>query len=68
MPSTYITKQDDTWDQIAISEMGAQSHMGILILANPGEEATLVFSPGVSLTIPDAPTPDADDTLPPWRA
>lgn len=68
MPSTYITKQGDMWDTIAIAEMGDQKLMGILILANPGHESVLVFGPGVVLTIPDVPAPDADETLPPWRA
>jgi putative Ca2+/H+ antiporter (TMEM165/GDT1 family) len=67
MASSYTTQAGDTFDSIALSEMGDEAHLGLIVLANPEHAYTLEFSDGVTLTIPDTPEPDADTSLPPWR-
>lgn len=62
----YITTQGDTWDIIALKQMGGESQMSALMHANPDYIDTVVFGSGVELSIPD-PEPEAAADLPPWR-
>lgn len=66
MPSTYKTKQGDTWDLIAYQTVGSELHMIELLEANPQHKETVIFSAGVVLNIPTIRTPEPD-TLPPWK-
>lgn len=66
MPSTYKTKQGDTWDGVAKTQMGAESGMTTLMQANYSYVLTAVFPAGVTLTVPDY-TATAASVLPPWR-
>ena len=65
--STHTTILGDTWDLIAYKTMGAEKYMQTLIRANPEHTDTLVFSAGVSITVPEIVTPDVLD-LPFWHS
>lgn len=62
----YITAQGDTWDIIALQQMGSEMQMTVLMQANPGYIETVIFGSGVELLIPEV-QPEVDVNLPPWR-
>ncbi|WP_196601753.1 tail protein X [Pectinatus frisingensis] len=64
--STYTTISGDIWDKIAKDKLGSESYTADLIAANPDYMDTVVFSAGVTLTIPTISTP-VPSSLPPWR-
>lgn len=66
MPKAYRTVQGDTWDLIALREMGSEKYMDKLIEANPVHRETMTFSANVMLTVPDVATP-TPTKLPPWK-
>ncbi len=65
--TTYTTKSGDTWDGIALSQLGAEGYFDLLVEANPTQRYVARFSAGVVLTIPPLPTPPRPASLPPWR-
>ncbi|BFH10613.1 tail protein X [Paenibacillus melissococcoides] len=62
----YITTQGDTWDIIALQQMGSETQMAVLMDVNPDYIDTVIFGSGVELQIPE-PQQEADADLPPWR-
>lgn len=62
----YVTTQGDTWDIIALQQMGNEMQMSALMQANPLHINTMIFGSGIELLIPD-PEPEVVDGLPPWR-
>ncbi|WP_367668117.1 tail protein X [Paenibacillus sp.] len=62
----YVTTQGDTWDIIALQQMGSEMQMTVLMQANPCHIETVIFGSGVELLIPE-PQPEEDANLPPWR-
>ena len=67
MASTYTTVAGDTWDALALTLLGNERYLDLLILANP-QHAYLVRLPaGLQLAVPAVPTPDTSPNLPPWR-
>ena len=66
MSKTYMTSQGDTWDIIALRQMGSEKYMSLLIEANPKYNQVVIFPAGVSLVIPDSPVVTAS-SLPPWK-
>lgn len=66
MANTYTTQQGDTWDLIALREMGNEKYMSQLIQANYVHRETVIFSAGIVLVIPQITTP-IPTTLPPWK-
>ena len=66
MAGTYTTKNGDTWDAIAYTQMGSCDYTDELIDANIHLCDIFLFSSGVELTIPDIPETE-NDNLPPWR-
>ncbi|BBB91058.1 MAG TPA: LysM domain-containing protein [Methylomusa anaerophila] len=66
MAKTYTTQQGDTWDIIALRQMGSEKYMSVLIEANQSHNATVIFSAGATLTIPETDIPTVQ-TLPPWK-
>ncbi|BFH12335.1 tail protein X [Paenibacillus melissococcoides] len=62
----YITTQGDTWDIIALQQMGSEMQMTVLMDVNPDYIDTVIFGSGVELHIPE-PQQEADADLPPWR-
>lgn len=70
MSKTYTTKQGDTWDKIAYSELGSESYMSDLIEANFAHRLTTVFPSGTVLTLPEITntvSATIEDNLPPWK-
>ena len=66
MSKTYTTSQGDTWDIIALRQMGSEKYMSLLIEANPKYNQVVIFPAGVAMVIPDAPVVTAN-SLPPWK-
>lgn len=65
-PRTYVTRQGDTWDQIAYRLWGRETMMDTLMRANPEHGDVLVFDPDVTLAVPEAAAKPAVPDLPPW--
>lgn len=65
----YTTEQGDTFDIIASKTLGNEVLMERIIDANPDMAATLIFSSGVILEIPDIGerVAAAPASAPPWR-
>ena len=66
MSKTYTTSQGDTWDRIALDQMGSEKYMSLLIEANSRYNQWVVFAAGAVLAIPDVPVATAS-SLPPWK-
>ena len=66
MSKTYTTSQGDTWDIIALRQMGSEKYMSLIIEANSKFNQVVVFPAGITLVIPAAPVVTAT-TLPPWK-
>lgn len=65
---TVKTKQGDTWDIIALRELGSELLMHELINANMRYSAVAFFEANITLNIPDLDYQAyADVNLPPWR-
>ena len=66
---TYTTKQGDTWDIIAKSQLGSEFQMHQLIELNFKYRDILIFSSGIELNIPDVKpmTSTKSEQLPPWK-
>lgn len=65
--SEYTTVQGDTWDGMAYRFYGSEKHMKELIEANWQYADIMLFSAGVTLTVPDLPKENNDDLMPLWR-
>ena len=66
--NTYTTIQGDTWDGMAYKLFGNEKYMKDLIEANWRYADVMLFSAGVSLTVPDISVDEEDDgNLPIWR-
>ena len=66
---TYITRQGDTWDLIALRmypKIGAEKLTDILLEANPDYIHTVVFPANIRLNIPEADVPVIVN-LPAWK-
>lgn len=61
----YITKQGQTWDQIALEVYGKEIYADYLMQNNPQYLNIFVFSAGLELSTPALPESRKD--LPPWR-
>ncbi len=67
MSKKYTTKQGDTWDSIALKQVGTESAMTELIEANPQHRTIVRFPAGVVLSIPEVSTVITPESLPPWK-
>lgn len=63
---TYTTTQGDTWDGMAYRLLGQERYAVRLMDANLQYLDTVIFGPGVVLTVPNIPADQSDD-LPPWK-
>ncbi|HBF38074.1 MAG TPA: phage tail protein [Firmicutes bacterium] len=69
MASTYQTKLGDTFDGIAFTLLGDGKYTKELMEANPDYLNVVIFSGGVSLTIPDIESSGTTSSnTPPWRS
>ncbi len=66
MSKTYITKQGDSWDGIAYTQMGSCERTHDLMWANRAYLGYYTFPAGISLTIPDVAA-EVSATAPPWK-
>lgn len=66
MDKTYRTISGDTWDIVALTQMGSEMYTDKLIQANTEHRQTVVFPAGVVLIIPDVKAA-APAELPPWK-
>jgi phage tail protein X len=67
MPSTYVTRQNDTWDAIAYRLWGQERLFDRLMRANPAHLDVVIFDSGVTLAVPaDVDTSVETLELPPW--
>jgi phage tail protein X len=63
---TYQTISGDTWDKIALSELGSALLTEELMKANLDHIQTTVFPAGALLSIPDVEE-QVSTNLPPWK-
>lgn len=63
---TYITKQGDTFDIIALRLYDDEFKASLLMEANPKHVSIITFQAGVSLKYPIIEG-DIPETLPPWK-
>ncbi len=66
MPKQYTTILGDMWDLIAFKTLGNEMYTHLLIENNLKYRDVVVFSAGITLTIPDI-EPSAASGLPPWK-
>ena len=64
---TYVTKQGDAYDLLALREYGEERLANYIIDANPEYVDVLIFEAGVTLSVPTLDTTETPQTLPPWR-
>lgn len=64
---TYTTKQGDTWDSIAYTQLGSGSHTDKLMSLNMDKVDYFIFPAGVTVNIPEVDENTASSTLPPWK-
>lgn len=64
---TYVTKQGDSYDLLALREYGEEKMAHHIINANPDLCDCVIFDAGITLQIPLLDTTDLPSTLPPWR-
>ncbi len=68
MSETYTTKQGDTWDSIAFTQLGSEGYMDKLMLCNPKYIHHVVFPAGIELVLPTITKTEKDrSNLPPWK-
>ena len=67
MPSTHITVEGDTFDNLALQYYDDEKLSSAIIQANPDYCDTLIFEAGITLIIPAVSTVALPETLPPWR-
>jgi hypothetical protein len=65
MANTYITVQGDTWDKIALTTLGSEYLLPILLEANKQHRKIVIFSGGLSITVPEVDTAIVTDR-PEW--
>ena len=63
---TYTTKQGDTWDSIAYSQMGDCARTDQLMWKNRAYLDFYLFPAGIVLNIPE-PETVISSSLPPWK-
>ncbi len=66
MSTTYTTKQGDTWDGVAYSQLGSTSYTHLLLWENLEHIRVHSFGSGVVLSLPEIPT-SGFSVLPPWK-
>lgn len=64
---TYVTKEGDAFDLLALREYGEETMSKYIINANLDYCDVLIFDAGVTLKIPILTSVDIPSTLPPWR-
>ncbi|WP_445506765.1 phage tail protein [Niallia sp. 03190] len=63
---TYTTVSGDTFDKIALDQLGSEYLFPLLLEANPQYRYVLIFSSGVVLNIPEYDIEDDLEEIPEW--
>lgn len=63
---TYVTLSGDTFDRIALRELGSEYLFLEIVASNPQHRLTLIFSAGISLQIPEPPQEMVYTDEPEW--
>lgn len=63
--TNYTTIQGDTWDHIAYKTLGSEYLLPLLLDVNSKHRKVVIFSGGVTLTIPDVDTAEVTER-PEW--
>lgn len=63
----YVTKQGDTWDQVAHEQLGDVRFRNDLMRANHEYHDVFIFSAGTELVIPEISQRTDSSSLPPWK-
>lgn len=63
---TYTTTSGDTWDLIALKELGSEYLFPLLLKENQSYRNQVKFSSGIVLNIPDIPDATIYDGGPDW--
>lgn len=63
---TYVTLSGDTFDRIALRELGSEYLFPEIVASNPQHRLTLIFSAGISLQIPEPPQEMVYTDEPEW--
>lgn len=63
---TYITKQGDTWDQLAYQFLGSEYLLTDLVEANQKYREYIIFPEGIELTVPDIEIDTDSVDVPDW--
>lgn len=58
--SVVIAKQNETWDMLALRELGSEYFAKDIMLENQALHDTVIFDGGEEVTIPDYETDDED--------
>lgn len=66
MSKTYTTIQGDTWDGIAMQQLGSVAYTDKIMNLNAGYIDYYIFPAGILLTLPDISETKAA-SLPPWK-
>jgi len=64
--STYITVSGDTFDKIALDQLGSEYSFPLLLEANQQYRDVLIFSSGIEITIPEVELEDEYEERPEW--
>lgn len=64
--STYTTRQGDTWDGIAFTQMGDCAYTKELMWANQEYLDYYTFPAGIVLQLPEKSV-EVESTAPPWK-
>ena len=64
--NTYTTRQGDTWDGIAYSQLGDCAYTKDLMWANQKHLGYYVFPAGIVLTLPQK-SAASKSAAPPWK-
>lgn len=64
--ATYSTKQGDTWDGVAYSQLGSEAYTDALMNANVKHLHYFTFPAGIELTLPEIED-EVNSDLPPWK-
>ena len=67
MPSEYVSRQGEAWDQIALARLSGERQMGDVLALNVDELDALLLSGETRVSVPEQPAAERVRNLPPWE-
>ena len=67
MPSDYISRQGEAWDQIALARLAGERQMGDVLACNVDELDALLLSGEMHVSVPEQAAARRERSLPPWE-